>query len=210
MNLIEPVSEDVMVAVFLKSEYDSAKCSPDLKRSMQNLQIEDSDLITSPDVSNESDNRVRAMLLGDYRGYRQDWQIFTGFPNNISWFTGELETHEIGKLHYVDYSYWNELTDNTHVVRDAVSNIRHGRTACGISNDGLIALADHIAEHGYTFEPVILTKAHEENHFVILEGHHRATALGLAGERGPLTIPVVVGLSSRSSERREDAIACQG
>ncbi len=199
MNLIEPVSEDAMVAVFLKSEYDSAKCSPDLKRSMKELQIEDSDLITSPDVSNESDNRVRAMLLGDYRGYRQDWQIFTGFPNNISWFTGEIEAQEIEDLHYVGYKYWDELSNNTHIVRDAVSNIRSGRTACGISNDGLTALADHIVEHGYTFEPLILTKTDGDGHIAILEGHHRATALGLAGKRCPLAIPIIVGLVGQDS-----------
>ena len=50
--------------------------------------------------------------------------MFDGIPDSLTWHEAEMTRQEIGGLRYVDYSYWNELTDNTHLVKDGVKNIR--------------------------------------------------------------------------------------
>lgn len=41
------------------------------------------DLIESPDTSSAEENRVRAAVLARYRGYREDRELFEGYPAGV-------------------------------------------------------------------------------------------------------------------------------
>lgn len=194
MKLLTQIPESKMVATFLKAEYSSERFSGELKKIMQKLSA-DAKIITTPDLKDEHENHVRAQVLGDYRGYKQNRNIFTGFPHDLIWYAAALERKEIGSLNYVDYSYWNELTDHTHLVKDAVKNIQKGKVVFGVPNDRFLAVAEKIKQGEHNFEPMILWGKDEHSPLTILEGHLRATAFGLAGEQAPKAIRVIVGLT---------------
>lgn len=198
MKLLEQVTEPAMVAAFLKAEYQSERFSDDLKLSMQKLGVKDT-IITQPDLTDEHENRLRTQLLGDYRGYKQNKKIFKGFPDNLTWYRAEITRNEIGNLRYVDYSYWNELTDNTHLVKSAVKNIEAGKIVFNVSNDRFLAVAEKIRQGEHDFEPMILWGENEYSPLTILEGHLRATAFGLAGSKSPEIIEVIVGLKQTTA-----------
>ena len=146
MILLAQLLESYMVAAFLKAEYYSERFSDDLNKILRTHYIENTRLITDPDCTNEHENHLRAQILGDYRGYKQSREIFENFPDNLTWYRAELTPEEVGELHYVDYSYWNELSDNTHLVKDAVKNLKKGKVVFDVSNDRFFAVAKDIEE----------------------------------------------------------------
>ncbi|HEV7454378.1 MAG TPA: hypothetical protein VGO07_03905 [Candidatus Saccharimonadales bacterium] len=196
MKLLKEILETAMVAAFLKAELPSARFGDELKKAMNALGVAES-IISEPNVENETENELRARVLGSYRGYRQNRQIFQGFPADLSWYEAELAREEIGGLHYVDYSYWNELSDHTHLVKNAVANINKGKIIFNMSNDRFLAVAEDIRHGQHDFEPMIVWGESKAPVLTILEGHLRATAFGLAGENAPATIKVIVGLSDQ-------------
>lgn len=193
MRLVASIPESTMVATFLKAELDSERFAEELKRTMQKLRVPES-IIATPNLQDKQENQIRAKVLGDYRGYKQNREIFTNFPENLAWYLAELNRAEIGNLHYVDYSYWNELTDNTHLVKDAVKNIQDGKIVFNVPNDRFLTLAEKIGNQEHDFEPIIVWGKDEYGALTILEGHLRATALGLAGDKTPKTIKAILGL----------------
>src|ERR1700683_1827179 len=182
-----------MVAAFLKAEFSSPRFSGDLRKAMQSFCAAEA-VITRPDTTDLRENELRAQVLGAYRGYRQDREMFAGIPDDLSGHEAEITRQELGDLRYVDYSYWNELTDNTHLVRDGVRNIQEGKLVFGVANDRFWVLTEQILRGEHDFEPIILWGQDSGSPLEILEGHLRATAFGLAGDKAPDVIRVLAGL----------------
>jgi hypothetical protein len=193
MKLLAHISEAAMVAAFLKAELKSDRFAEELKNTMQKLDVAES-LIVEPNLQDDQDNELRARVLGDYRGYRRNREIFANFPDDLTWYEAELGRDEIGNLRYVDYNYWNELTDHTHLVKGAVKNIRQGKIVFDVSNNRFLAVAEKIRQAKYDFGPMILWGEDLHSLLTILEGHLRATAFGLAGDKAPKMVKVIVGL----------------
>ncbi len=181
-----------MVAAFLKAEISSPRFSGDLRNAMQSFGMSDA-LVTHPDLSNDRQNQLRAAVLGAYRGYRQNREMFAGVPESLTWFEAELSREDITNLKYVDYSYWNELTDQTRLVRDAVANIQQDKIIFDVPNDRFLRLAEAIRRGTHRFEPIIVWGQGIGSSLEILEGHLRATAFGLAHEKAPANVRVLVG-----------------
>lgn len=182
-----------MVAAYLKAEFSSARFGDELKKAMKELGVAEN-VVTRPDLKNEAENEQRARVLGAYRGYGQNREMFQDVPDNLNWYEAELRREEIGDLHYVDYSYWNELSDHTHRVKDAVANIQKGKVVFNVSHDRFLTVSQLIREAKHNFEPMILWGDSKDSTLKIIEGHLRATAFGLAGNDAPSTIRVIVGL----------------
>jgi len=183
-----------MVAAYLRAEISSERFGDDVKSAMRAFAVDDS-VITSPDIANSAENVLRADVLGAYRGYGQGREMFDGIPDELAWHEAELAREEIGDLRYVDYSYWNELTDHTRLVQDAVANIRRGKVVFDVPNDRFLDFAEGIRRGQRDFGPLILWAESASAPLEIIEGHLRATALALAGEKVQSVIPVLVGLA---------------
>jgi hypothetical protein len=160
---------------------------------MRSFSVRDA-VITDPDITDMNENELRAQVLGAYRGYQHDREMFDGVPSDLAWYEAEITRQEIGSLRYVDYSYWNDLTDNTHLVKDGVKNIQKGKIVFDVPNDRFWAVTELILRGEYDFEPIILWGQSRDSPLEILEGHLRATAFGLAGDKAPASINVLVGL----------------
>jgi hypothetical protein len=193
MKLLKKIPETAMVASFLRAEFSSPRFGDDLRKTMQSLSVEEA-VITHPDITDAHDSELRAQVLGAHRGYRQDREMFDGVPSNLTWHEAEITRQEIGDLRYVDYSYWNELTDHTHLVRDGVRNIQQGRIVFDVPNDRFWGVTERILHGEQDFESIILWGRDCDSPLEILEGHLRATAFGLAGDKAPPAISVLVGL----------------
>lgn len=193
MRLVKRVPEAAMVAAFLRAEVSSPRFGADVRKAMRAHEVGTA-VISHPDLGNEQDNELRALVLGECRGYRQNRAMFEGIPDGLIWYDAELARSEIGDLRYVDYSYWNELTGHSHLVRDGVRSIRKGKIVYDVPNDRFWALAEEVRRGGRDFEPMILWGRDPDAPLEILEGHLRATAFGLAGDEAPAVIEALVGL----------------
>ena len=156
-------------------------------------------LITDADLSADAENRQRKKLLGDFRGYGENRELFERFPKVSEWALCEFSDTDLEHIRYIDYSYWNVLSKGTGKPLVAAEIIRSGNEIFGVSNEGFLRAAEYV-KGGGTFPKLFFLTADYEN-FVIVEGHQRMTAYALA----PVCfkgVEVIVGRCSREELER--------
>ena len=194
MQIERNATEDDMVALFLRCELTSDRWADAIRKAAVELSLR-VDIISTPDTSNDDANRQRAGLLGQFRGYRQDRDLFTDCPGDVTWHWAIIEDTDLQRLKYVDYDYWNELTGGTRRPLDAACTVLEGEEVFGVSNQRFLRGAECVLA-GKVFEPIILVATDPTHDLVILEGHCRATAYALARNAGVRGIPAMLGISA--------------
>ncbi len=179
MNILRASSEEEMISEFLKAEYRSERFSEQIKEAMKELLL-DGSIILSADLNNTNENIARKKLLGEFRGYGLNSELFEDFPNEIQWSLCNFVSGDLSNIRYIDYSYWNELSKGTHSPLTAAQTILEGTEIYGQSNEGFLKAAEFIKSGGKFFRPILLTS--DSEHFVIVEGHLRMTAFALVPE----------------------------
>lgn len=180
MNVLRTSSEDEMILEFLKAEYRSERFSEQIKKAMKELLLDES-IILSADLNNTNENIARKKLLGEFRGYGLNRDLFENFPRDIQWSLCNFVSDDLNKIRYIDYSYWNELSQGTHSPLTAAQTIQKGIEIYDQSNAGFVKAAEFIKSGGKFSRPILLTS--DSEHFVIVEGHLRITAFALVPER---------------------------
>ena len=93
MQHLHAIGEDEMVAVFLQTEVASTRFASTilaiLRRDGRERRI-----IDQPDLSNAADNAYRRHVLGEYRGYGRDADVFTDFPADVPILRREIEKRD--------------------------------------------------------------------------------------------------------------------
>jgi len=187
-----------MVASFLVGELSSGRFGPTLARILARRRIPKT-LLTHADLTDPEENEQRRQVLGEFRGYRQDRELFAGFPDEVSWQHVVLSPAELLEVRYIDYSYWTALTDGTRRPTDAARFIRRGGLVFDrMPTEHFLAVAESVRE-GVTWEPIICVRAGGDDPFVVLEGHARLTAMALASDCLPDEVPVLLGTSAAIS-----------
>lgn len=168
-----------MISEFLKAEYHSERFSEQIKKVMKELLLNES-IILSVDLNNTNENIARKKLLGEFRGYGLNRELFENFPNEIQWSLCSFMSYDLKNIRYIDYSYWNELSKGTHSPLIAAQTILNGIEIYNQSNEGFVKAAKFIKSGGKFSRPILLT--FDLEHFVIVEGHFRITAFALVPE----------------------------
>ncbi|KKP69200.1 MAG: hypothetical protein UR66_C0001G0082 [Candidatus Moranbacteria bacterium GW2011_GWE1_35_17] len=198
MNLTGKISENEMIAEFLKAEYSSERFNSRLK-SLLDKYSADHKLITEPNLKNKDDNIFRKTLLGEYRGYGRNQELFENFPNDVQWHIALLTPEELKQAKYIAYDYWKELTDGSRLAIDAVKNIQAGKEIFNQSNERFLSVAEAI-KNGVKFPRLIFLASDKDSSVVVLEGHLRLTAFLLEPEFIPKNLEVIVGFSKNASK----------
>lgn len=176
MRIIKPSNENEMVYEFLKMEIASDRHRKQIEDVMENLKT-DKNIIVSGNIKSEQENALRIEILSRFRGYPYK-ELFENFPENIEWAWTEFEKEDISKILYIEYSYWNELSNYTGSPLEAAKTVLDGKTVYNVPNDGFIECAEKL-KAGFIFPPMIFLTDKSEQRYVILEGHKRMTAYGL-------------------------------
>lgn len=194
MKFIRKSSEDEMIAVFLKAEILSPRFRNEINSILSRLEI-NNDIITSPNINDDNENTLRTTILNEYRGYSKKEDFFEGFPESIEWSWYCFTKEDMQNVRYINYDYWNELSNNTRLPLHAAKSIRDGIEVFGVSNKGFLELSKEITE-GVILEPIILIKAYEKDYYTVVEGHARLTAYALNNFTSINSLKVVVGHTS--------------
>ena len=188
---VADVGEPEMVALFLKTEIASPRWGAVIARHLA-CDGGSRQIVDNPDTTDAYENAYRAHLLGEFRGYRRNKDLFEGFPEHVTWARVRLTRDELWRVRYIDYDYWVELSNGSRLAVDAARAIRAGKVVFRVPNDGFLALADAL-QHGAVFPELILVRAGENARLVVLEGHARLTAYALVPDTVPATLPVLLG-----------------
>ena len=109
-----------------------------------------------------------------FRGY-PDEELFERFPKIQEWKFLELNENDIDNIYYIDYDYWNELSNGTSKPIEAAKVIKSGKEIYEVSNQPFLAGVEYNKTN--KFPPVILITCNDEK-YLIIEGHSRMTVYG--------------------------------
>jgi hypothetical protein len=191
MRHLGAISEAEMVAVFLRTEIASPRFRPTILAILRRGGI-DRRIIDQPDVSDAADNAARGWVLGEYRGYGRDGDVFKDFPAAVRWYRAVATGAELADVRYINDDYWTELSGGSRRVSDAAERIRQGIEVFGVGNGGFWYMADAL-QAGASFPELILVGTDEHSPLTLLEGHVRLTAYCLCPDCMPEELPVLVG-----------------
>ena len=167
------LSQENVIAIWLNGELRSVRFSS-VMRDIIGDHSGAEDFILNPDLNDELENAKRKNLLYAYRPYLDEEKLF----ESVSWHEEKWTVSQaLSKLRYMDYSYWNEISQQTSDPRIAARTINQNIEVFGVSNAGFMDAATMYLS-GTNFPPVIALKQRDSYH--LLEGHLRMTALALA------------------------------
>ena len=140
MNLREPISEDEMIAVFVRGELESERWREKI-RALGDLD-------------------PRALLEG-HRGYERRRGLFHGFPRDVGWFRADLTREELLDIRYIDWDWWRDVSGGTRSPREAARRIHAGEIP-GVAADEHDPRFDHplIAVTIPELSPLVLLEGH--------------------------------------------------
>jgi hypothetical protein len=133
------------------------------------------DIIINGNINSKEENQLRKKIMKIFRGY-PDEELFERFPKNIEWKFVQFDNTDIDRIYYINYDYWNELSNNTSKPIEAAKNIRSGIEIYDVSNQPFID-GEKLLEIK-KFPPIIILTSNEEK-YLIIEGHSRMTIYGL-------------------------------
>lgn len=193
MKILNNIKEEEMIVVFLQAELCSIRFKESVLRALAELGADEA-VITNPDLNDEDQNEIRQKLLALHRGYGRNDLLFEGFPNDVEWMKIELTPDELLAVKYMNYSYWNELSNGTRDVEEAVENIRINKIPYGKSRDKYLEAAESL-QNGQKFPEIIIVGEEPSGPFVVLEGHLRLTAYGMVPEKIQNPTIAILGIS---------------
>ena len=191
MRRLGPITEAEMIAAFLQGELASSRFGSHiedlLRRDGRSL-----DIIQHPNWHDEDENLFRRSVLDAYRGYDARTGLFADFPRDVQWARALLTPDEFGRVRYINYDYWNELSGGSRRPVDAAMRVAAGYEAFGVSNAACWAIAAARAR-GEPLPAPILVGTGRVDDMVVLEGNLRLTAYYLRPETIPSEIGAIVG-----------------
>ncbi len=185
MQIIRNSSPQEAVLSWLQAELNSKRFQIDLRASLKKFNAPQS-LIIVPNLDDQQENALRYKILKEYRNW------FNDDMDSYDWSVIDLYLSDVEQLEYIDYSYWNELSDNTHKVKPAANNIRGGKVVFDVPNDNYWLVAKEM-ELGKYFAPIIILKDGTNLSSKIVEGHVRATGYALA-DKPPKALRAIQGI----------------
>lgn len=121
-----------MILEFLKGELNSKRFNGSLDNIINDLRL-DSSIIFNGNIKNKKENLDRLNIMKKFRGY-PDNGLFENFPKISEWKYLELDEKDIDNIYYIDYDYWNELSNGTSKPVEAAKVINSGREIYNVSN----------------------------------------------------------------------------
>ena len=173
MKLIRNCNEEEMILEFLKGELNSKRFNEALNIAINTLGL-DSNIILNGNINDDQENIDRLKIMKNFRGY-PDEELFERYPKIVEWKYLELNEKDLDNIYYIDYSYWNELSNGTSKPIEAAKVIKSGKMIYEVSNQPFLDGVEYNKTN--EFPPVVLITCNNEK-FLIIEGHSRMTIYG--------------------------------
>ena len=187
VRLLHPITEDEMIAVFLRAELESERFAEKLGALLSRDGVE----------FDSADAAYRRRLLDEHRAYERREGLFLGFPREVDWFRAALTRDEVLDILFIDWSWWLELSGGTRSPREAARRIRAGELT-GMTAD---VTADEHEPYLDSASKLIAATTPSYERLVLVEGHVRLTAYALFPNRVPDELEILLGVSEEMPSR---------
>lgn len=178
MEVLRVSCEDEMILEFLKGEFSSERFGNKLNDVLVKLGLDNS-IIIDGNILNKNENFMRMKIMKLFRGY-PNAELFKNFPVFDKWEFVKLNLEDLDKIYFIDYDYWNELSNGTSKAYECAKNVRNGIEVYGVSNKYFLDGIEYLKNN--KFPPIILITCNGEK-YLLVEGHSRMTVYGLIPDK---------------------------
>ena len=193
MEILKSVTEHEITASLLKYNYSSFRFGEKLKVTIKKRGVNEK-MITDPNTQNEKENITREELIRSLDGDDVGGYLSQDFPNNIQWKLVRLNKKDIQQIKYLNYSYWNELSNHKRYIAVGVKTIKKGVEIFNESNNRFFSAFEALKK-GAKFPPPILITKNEQSDIVAIDGHLRLTSYLFDSNYTPNEIDAYIGYS---------------
>jgi hypothetical protein len=176
MRILGPVTEDEVVACFLRAELTSERYGQKLRTMLARDRMA-IDVLARPDLGDSEANRYRRSLLDEHRAFERREGLFADFPERVDWHRAALEPAEVLEIRYINWDWWLTLSGGSRSPVEAAKRIRRGE------------IEDVRAEEHAELARALCSPA------PLLEGHVRLTAFALFPEFLPDELELYLGVA---------------
>ncbi|HEY2856925.1 MAG TPA: oligosaccharide flippase family protein [Terracidiphilus sp.] len=186
-RLVRRVSEDEVIADFLKAEF---RC-----QEFQDYQSM-SELVVNPNLDNPEENAKRRALL-----FIRHLALWKELPPDTEWFEIDVADADLANIRIFPRAQWRKVARGSFSAVEVAEGLRRDK---GQLDDAFVKKIQTMTERMNTgatgFGAVILIGANENEPLTVLDGNHRLIAAILADPRRVAGLRFFCGLSARMSQ----------
>jgi hypothetical protein len=188
VRLIRCVSEDEVIAGFLKSDFQS----PEFREYQQSM----GELVNDPDIENASDNTKRRALL-----FLRHLSLWKQIPVETKWYEMEVDETNLGQIRAFPRAQWRRLARGNFSITEVAEGVRTHKHLVDLPFLlKIVSIGDQFRMDDPGFSAVILIGLNERERLTILDGNHRLVAAMLSRPSAVKKLRFLCGLSPRMTE----------
>ncbi|HEY1902271.1 MAG TPA: lipopolysaccharide biosynthesis protein [Terracidiphilus sp.] len=188
VRLIRRISEDEVIAEFLKSDFHTSA----FREYHESL----GQVVRSPNFDDAGENAKRRALL-----FIRHLALWKELPAGTEWYELEIDEADLGQIRVFPRAQWRKLARGSFLINDIAEGMRTRRHLVDAPFLKKIdSIGDRFVEDDPGFAAVILIGLNESEPLTILDGNHRLVSAILAPEGGLKKVRFMCGLSPRMTE----------
>jgi O-antigen/teichoic acid export membrane protein len=188
VRLLRPVSEDAVIAEFLKSDF----YRPAFRQYHESLH----DIVMNPNLEDARENAIRRALL-----FIRHLPLWQELPIGTDWYEVEVTQAHLDQISVFPRAQWRKLANGSFSIKVIASAMLNRQNLVDQPFLAKIAsIGKEYREGDPGFGAVILIGVTENEPMTILDGNHRLVAAILESPSGLGKIRFICGLSPRMTE----------
>jgi O-antigen/teichoic acid export membrane protein len=189
VRLVRSISEDEVIAEFLKSDFENQA----FRRYRETLK----QIVTAPDLSDHGENAKRRALL-----FLRHLTLWREIPAGTEWYEVEVNEDDLESIRAFPRAQWRKLARGGNFaiteIAARLKSERHGLDVPFLAK--IDSLCDHLLRDETKRTAVIMIGVSENEPLTVLDGNHRLTAAMLGSPRTFAKLKFLCGFSPRMRE----------
>jgi O-antigen/teichoic acid export membrane protein len=188
VRLLRRVSEDEVIADFLKSDFHS----PAFREYHEAFR----ELVSHPNLDDPGENAQRRALL-----FLRHLALWKEIPAGTEWHEVEINASDLGQIRVFPRAQWRKLAHGNYSVSEVARGLTFRQHAVGAAFlEKIASIGDQLLQPDPGFGAVILIGLNEREPLTVLDGNHRLVAALLAPQGKLERLRFISGLSPRMNE----------
>lgn len=188
LRVLRHVSEDEIIAEFLKSDFGSP--------IFDNYQKSLRDIVVHPDLDNIDQCTKRRALF-----FLRHGALWNELPGGTEWYEMELREADLSQVRVFPRAQWRKFAKRNFSILQIADYLRDPENAAeGAFVRKIATIGEMLAEGGGAFGPVLLIGVSESDPLTILDGNHRLVSAIMASPSQVYRLRFLCGLSPRMTE----------
>lgn len=188
VRTIRRVSEDEVIAEFLKSDFSNA--------AFRNYHEVLHELVTVPNLADAGENAKRRALF-----FIRHLALWNELPSGTEWYEVQVRETDLGQIRVFPRAQWRKIARGNFSITEIVECMRKEQLAMDAQFLSKISeIRDRLLKDDDALGPVVLIGISKSEPLTILDGNHRLVAAVLSSPSSVYRLRFLCGLSPRMME----------